>query len=93
MNATTLNGDEQDLGGKVKETIGKVTGDRSLQSEGIADQLAGNDRQIAGAAKDAFSNPGPVVEKAKGFAQARPYATEALVGVVGLAVLNSMRGK
>lgn len=93
MNATTLNGDAQDLGGNVKETVGKVTGDRSLQNEGIADQLAGNARQIAGAAKDAFSNPGPVVEKAKGFAQARPYATAALVGVVGLAVLNSLRGK
>ena len=93
MNATTLNGDAQDLGGNVKETVGKVTGDRSLQNEGIADQLAGTDRQIAGAAKDAFSNPGPVVEKAKGFAQARPYATAALVGVVGLAVLNSLRGK
>ncbi len=33
------------------------------------------------------------VEKARGFAKARPAATAALVGVVGLAILNTLRGK
>ncbi len=93
MNTTTIKGETQDLGGNAKEAIGKATGDQSLQRDGIVDQLAGNARQIAGAAKDALADPAPVVAKAKGFAQARPYATAALVGVVGLAVLNTLRGK
>jgi ElaB/YqjD/DUF883 family membrane-anchored ribosome-binding protein len=44
-------------------------------------------------ARDAIANPGPVVEKAKSFAKERPYAAAALVGVVGLAILNTLRGK
>lgn len=35
----------------------------------------------------------PYVEKARGFAKARPFAAAALAGVVGLAVLNTLRGK
>ena len=93
MNTTTLKGEGQDLSGSLKEQFGKATGDTSLQGEGIADQIAGNAKQLAGAAKDVIANPGPTVEKAKGFAQARPYATAALVGVVGLALLNTLRGK
>lgn len=93
MNSTTLSGHAQDLGGNVKEAVGHATGDQSLKSEGVADQLAGNAKQIAGAAKDALANPGPLVDKARGFAQARPWATAALAGVVGLAVLNTLRGK
>jgi uncharacterized protein YjbJ (UPF0337 family) len=93
MNTTTLEGHGQDLGGSAKETLGKATGDKSLENQGIADQIAGNAKQIAGAAKDVISNPRPTVEKAKGFAQARPYATAAVVGVIGLALLNTLRGK
>lgn len=33
------------------------------------------------------------VGKARAFAKARPAATAALVGVVGLAILNSLRGR
>jgi uncharacterized protein YjbJ (UPF0337 family) len=93
MNTTTLKGEGQNLGGNAKEAIGKVTGDASLQKEGVADQVVGNAKQIAGAAKDVIANPGPTINKAKGFAQARPYATAAFVGVVGLALLNTLRGK
>lgn len=93
MNTTTLKGEGQDIGGNLKEAVGNVTGNTSLQSEGVADQIAGNAKQIAGAAKDVLANPGPTIEKAKGFAQARPWATAALAGVIGLAVLNTLRGK
>jgi hypothetical protein len=48
---------------------------------------------VAGAALDAVSNPGPVVDTARSFARERPYATAALVGVLGLAVINTLRGK
>ena len=88
MNTTTATGQGKNLGGSVKETVGKVTGDKSLETQGIADQITGSAKQIAGAAKDVIANPGPTVEKAKGFAQARPYATAAAVGVIGASLMS-----
>ena len=93
MNTTTLEGQGQSITGAAKEGFGKATGDDSLQGAGIADQLTGNAKQIAGAAKDAIGNPAPVVDKAKGFARQRPFATAALVGVLGVALLNTLRGR
>ena len=90
MNTTTLKGDGQALGGQIKETVGDVTGNSSLQGEGVVDQITGNANKAVGAARDAV---GPLTEKATTFAKTRPYATAALLGVVGLAVLNTLRGK
>ena len=86
MNATTLKGD-------VKEGIGNATGDEALRNEGIADQITGGAKQVVDAARNVVADPAPTIEKAKGFAKARPYATAALAGVIGLAVLNTLRGK
>lgn len=93
MNTTTLEGQGQSLTGSAKEGLGKVTGDESMQGSGIADQVTGNAKQIAGAARDVIANPAPVIEKARGFAKQRPFATAALVGVVGIALLNTLRGR
>ena len=93
MNSTTLEGDGQNLGGNIKEVAGKVIGDTSLEGKGVADQVVGNAKQVAGAVSDAVTNPGPLVDKAKTFARDRPWATAALVGVLGLAVINTLRGK
>ena len=35
----------------------------------------------------------PLIDKARGFAKARPFASAALVGVVGIALLNTLRGR
>ena len=93
MNSDTLTGEGRDLGGKVKETAGNATGSASLQGEGLSDQLSGKAQKVVGAARDALNGTGPIVDQAKGFAKARPFATAALAGVVGLALLNTIRGK
>lgn len=94
MNVTTLKGEGQDLGGKIKETAGDVTGDRSLQGSGIVDQLGGKVQKTYGTAKDALTDGAtPLVEHAKRFARERPFAAAALAGVVGLALINTLRGK
>jgi hypothetical protein len=36
---------------------------------------------------------GPLADKAKAFAKARPFATATLAGVLGVALLNTLRGK
>ncbi|HEX8383886.1 MAG TPA: hypothetical protein VF592_10980 [Sphingomonas sp.] len=48
-----------------------------------------NNAKFAGA-KDQFTQ---ATDKARAFAKARPGATAALAGVVGLALLNTLRGR
>jgi len=40
--------------GKIKEKIGKATGDKSLEAEGQADQAKGNLKDAGEKVKDAF---------------------------------------
>ncbi len=40
--------------GSIKEAIGKATGDRKLQAEGVADKIAGSAKDAVGKAKDAI---------------------------------------
>ena len=86
MNDTTFDGNVTQAGGQVKEAVGKVTGDQQLQGSGVADQLSGFVQKNLGQA-------GPLADKAKGFAKQRPAATAALVGVLGLALINTLRGR
>ena len=93
MNKDTLTGSGRDLGGQAKEAAGKVTGDSELEGAGKADQLSGKVQNLAGSVSEALGGKGPLVDKAKGFAKQRPFAAAALAGVVGIALLNTLRGK
>jgi uncharacterized protein YjbJ (UPF0337 family) len=53
MNKDRIQGSAEQLKGKVKETVGKVTGDAKLQGEGKADQVAGKAQNAIGGIKDA----------------------------------------
>ncbi|HEY5184493.1 MAG TPA: CsbD family protein [Actinomycetes bacterium] len=43
-----------ELGGKVKEAVGKVTGDKSTENEGKRDQTKSNLKDAGEKVKDAF---------------------------------------
>jgi uncharacterized protein YjbJ (UPF0337 family) len=43
-----------ELGGKAKEALGRVTGDRSTENEGKADQAKSNLKDAGEKVKDAF---------------------------------------
>lgn len=45
------------------------------------------------AAKAPQSTAASITDKAKSFARSRPYATATLAGVLGIAFLNTLRGK
>ena len=75
MNEDKLTGEGRDIAGKVKETAGDMTGNTSLQGDGIGDQLAGKAQKVLGAARE------------------RPWAAAALAGVLGIALINTLRGK
>ena len=79
MNSDTLEGQGTNVGGQVKEVVGKATGDEQLQGSGLADQATGIAQNAYGKARD--------------LAKQRPFAFAALVGVIGIGVLNSLRGK
>ena len=40
-----------------------------------------------------FSGDAPLTDKAKSFAQARPWTSAAFVGVAAIALLNTLRGR
>ena len=44
----------QELGGKAKQAVGKVTGDKSTQNEGQGDQAKSNLKDAGEKVKDAF---------------------------------------
>ncbi len=46
----------EELGGKAKETAGKLTDNEQLEAEGKADQAKANLKQAGEEAKDAFKN-------------------------------------
>ena len=47
-----VEGSAKNLGGKVKEAAGKLTGDEKLKNEGRADQVSGKVQNVVGGLKD-----------------------------------------
>jgi uncharacterized protein YjbJ (UPF0337 family) len=52
MDKDRVRGSAQQTKGKVKEVVGKVTGDAKLESEGKGDKAAGKVRNAIGGIKD-----------------------------------------
>jgi uncharacterized protein YjbJ (UPF0337 family) len=85
-----ITGELNNVTGRVKETAGAATGDRSLQAGGVVDQVKGAVQKAIAPGADGQPE---VVGKAKAFAKERPWATAALLGVLSLATLGTLRGK
>ncbi|OMG59763.1 MULTISPECIES: CsbD family protein [Brevundimonas] len=49
-----IEGAAKNMGGKLKEAAGKLTGDEKLKAEGRADQVAGKIQNAVGGVKDAL---------------------------------------
>lgn len=94
MNTDTLTGAATDIGGKLKEGLGAATGDESLRGEGKADQLGGKAQQTLGEARDIVEDTvRPLIDYARQFIRERPFASAAVGGVIGIALINTLRGK
>jgi uncharacterized protein YjbJ (UPF0337 family) len=52
MDMDRIRGTAQQVGGKLRDVAGQVTGDRGLRAEGIVDEVAGGVRNLYGRAKD-----------------------------------------
>ncbi|MBD3835115.1 MAG: CsbD family protein [Brevundimonas sp.] len=49
-----IEGAGKNIGGKIKEAAGKVTGDEKLKAEGRADQVEGKVQNAVGGVKDSL---------------------------------------
>jgi len=56
MDKDRMKGSATNMGGKVKEGAGKVTGDQKFQAEGKGDQAKGKIRNAVGGIKDALKD-------------------------------------
>jgi uncharacterized protein YjbJ (UPF0337 family) len=54
MDKDRIEGSATNLGGKLKEGAGKVTGDEKLKNEGVVDQVKGKVQNVVGGIKDAI---------------------------------------
>lgn len=79
MNLDTIAGEGTQMKGQFKQDVGTMTGDQSLRSSGMTDQLSGGLRKGVGQFRD--------------FARRNPAATYTAAGILGLALLNSLRGR
>ena len=61
MDKDRVKGAAKTVGGKVKEAVGKLTGDQKAVSEGQAEQKVGKVRNAVGGWKDTFRD----IQKAK----------------------------
>lgn len=94
MNTDTMNGAATDFGGKVKEGFGAMLGDKSMQAEGKGEQLSGKAQKTLGDAKTSVDQTvRPLIDQARQFMKDRPFTSAALGGVLGIALLNTLRGK
>ncbi|MET3438253.1 CsbD family protein [Sphingomonas sp. 1185] len=94
MNTDTINGTATNFGGQVKEGLGGVLGDKTMQAEGKGEQLSGKAQKAFGDAKTSVDQAvRPLFDQVRDFVRERPLASAALGGVVGIALLNTLRGK
>jgi uncharacterized protein YjbJ (UPF0337 family) len=94
MNTDIVDGAATRIGGQIKETVGGAIGDRSLQADGAADRVAGSVQQALGEAIDAAeAGIRPLLDNIRRFSRDRPFAAAAVAGVLGIAVLNTLRGR
>jgi uncharacterized protein YjbJ (UPF0337 family) len=56
MDENRLSGTAKNIGGKLEEGIGQVTGDTKTQAEGIARQVSGTAQDLYGQARDTASD-------------------------------------
>jgi uncharacterized protein YjbJ (UPF0337 family) len=55
MDENRLSGTAKNIGGKLEEGVGRVTGDTKTQADGIARQVSGAAQDMYGQARDAAS--------------------------------------
>ena len=80
MDEDRITGTAKNLGGKVEEGIGRMTGNAQTQLKGQARQAAGAAEDLYGQAKDAAASFTDIVQRT---IEQRPYTAVAIAVAVG----------
>ena len=80
MDEDRITGTAKNLGGKVEEGIGRLTGNAQTQLKGQAHQAAGAAEDLYGQAKDAAASFADVVQRT---IEQQPYTAVAIAVAVG----------
>jgi uncharacterized protein YjbJ (UPF0337 family) len=84
MDENRVEGTVRNVGGKVQEGLGRITGDAKTQAEGIANRAAGATQDFYGQAKDAASDSVTSLDSwLRNAIETQPYATAAIALGVG----------
>ena len=83
MDENRIRGTARNVGGKVQEAAGKLTGDTKLQARGAVNQAAGDVEELYGQAKEAAADVAETVQQGAKAAddlfrriiEERPYTT------------------
>ena len=80
MDEDRITGTAKNVGGKIEEGIGRMTGNAQTQLKGQADQIAGAAEDLYGQAKDAASGFTDIVQRT---IDQQPYTAVAIAVAVG----------
>ncbi|MGH6769485.1 MAG: CsbD family protein [Xanthobacteraceae bacterium] len=94
MNEDRIAGTAKNLGGKVEEGVGRMTGDAGTQVRGAARQVEGDMQNLYGQAKDTAAETFETVREAaydagdvvRDFVEQRPYTTAFAALCIGWAI-------
>jgi uncharacterized protein YjbJ (UPF0337 family) len=94
MDSDRIAGTARNMGGKVQEGFGRVTGDAKTEAEGVVNQAVGAAQDLYGQAKDGASDAAYAVKQgaieAEDFVrhtiESRPYTTALVAFGIGLII-------
>jgi uncharacterized protein YjbJ (UPF0337 family) len=84
MDESRMEGTARNLGGKVQETAGRLTGDAKIQAEGVANQAIGTAQDLYGQAADTARDSVVTFEKwFRRTIEKQPYTTALVAAGIG----------
>jgi uncharacterized protein YjbJ (UPF0337 family) len=91
MNEHRIEGNVKNMGGKLEEGLGRVTGDVKSQVEGVMKQAAGTAQDLYGQARETAGDAAAIVRRQAGSfeqtvrenVEARPYTAVAMALAIG----------
>lgn len=75
------------------DTTNATAATDSLKGSASDTPVSNGKTALSDAFREHFSGDAPFADKVKSFAKAKPWASAALAGIAGIAVLSTLRGK
>lgn len=92
MDSDRVDGAATNMGGKLKDAVGGLIGDRGLQAEGKSDQLGGRVQNAYGSAKDAVGDgAATLADQIEDFVHDQPVVAMLSAATIGFLIARLIR--